>query len=104
MVGNLVGAKESVGKLDGAGVGTEDVGANEIVGDAEGLSAKSQRDRCIPMHTIIHRHVPRTLIVHAAVTTFHQALMCCALHSCLSLFVAISMSALHFDIRRPEAE
>ena len=36
MVGNLVGAKESVGKLDGAGVGTEDVGANEIVGAGVG--------------------------------------------------------------------
>ena len=36
MVGNLVGAKESVGKVDGAGVGTEDVGANEIVGAGVG--------------------------------------------------------------------
>ena len=56
----------------------------------EGLDAKSQRDRCIPMYTIIHRHVPQTLIVHAAVATLPHALMCCALQSCLSLFVAMA--------------
>ena len=38
----------------------------------------------------IHRHVPQTLIVHAAVATLPHALMCCALQSCLSLFVAMA--------------